>query len=143
MQSNRTERTLIAYYDPEKAIVDFGFSRLIGVAGPGAAGWYRCELGEPDSRGVHGVAWVGPYETEECACHGCPQRTVRYVNAPADVVRRMSEREVWLFERGFAAYADGLPHDHVPAYENIDERRWWLKGWYAGRNANECINGNR
>lgn len=55
----------------------------------------------------------------------------------------MTEAQVALFELGFSAYADGIPHDDVPAYPDIDDRRWWLKGWYAGRSANEGFNASR
>jgi ribosome modulation factor len=48
----------------------------------------------------------------------------------------MTDRQVALFEQGFASYADGIPHDHVPAFPDIEERRWWLKGWYASKRTN-------
>jgi ribosome modulation factor len=38
-----------------------------------------------------------------------------------------------LFDEGFAAFANGVSHDQVPAYDIEERRRWWLKGWYAAR----------
>lgn len=55
--------------------------------------------------------------------------------------REMTPSEVALFEQGFAAHADGVAHDQVPGFPDIEDHRWWLRGWFAGCDDNRCIYG--
>ena len=62
-----------------------------------------------------------------------PQSTISIPTWQTEI----SAAQTALLEQGWIAYHDGTSNKLMPAFPNIEDRRWWLKGWYAARQANE------